>query len=91
MPDALVLTQMYSRLARPRRTSVAKRPEVVRVARIELIMPDLVVHESINLRSASYVQAATRFVDAFGEIEKFFEIEPIYVPDVSEIREVLGG
>lgn len=88
MPDALVLDTnvlpVWRGLDGPLWLSVRKMCEL---AEIDLIIPEIVVHESVNLRSETYAQAATRFVDAFGEIEQFFEIEPIYVPDESEIRE----
>lgn len=53
----------------------------------EMIIPELVVQESVNKRAENYAQVATRFVDAFSELEKFFDIDPIYVPDEAEIRE----
>jgi hypothetical protein len=88
MPDALVLDTnvlpVWRGLDGPLWLSVRKMCEL---AQIDLVIPEVVVYESLNLRSGTYAQAATRFVDAFGEIEKFFDIEPIYVPDESEIRD----
>lgn len=88
MPDALVLDTnvlpIWRGLDGPLWLSVRKLCDL---AEIELIVPEIVVHESVNLRAASYEQAATRFVDAFRDIEKFFDIEPIYVPDQSEVTE----
>jgi hypothetical protein len=88
MPDVLLLDTnvlpLWRGLDGPLWLSIRKLCEL---GDIELMIPEIVVHESLNLRSAKYAQAATNFLDAFGEIEKFFEIQPIYVPDESEIRE----
>lgn len=88
MPDAVVIDTnilpTWRGLDGPVWLSVRKLCEL---ADIELVIPEIVVHESLNLRSVSFGQAATRFVDAFADIEKFLDIEPIYVPDESEIRD----
>lgn len=89
MPDAIVIDTnvlpVWRGLNGPLWLSVRKLCEL---AGIDMIVPELVVYESVNLRSTAYVRAATSFVDTFSEIEKFFDIEPIYVPNEAEIREL---
>src|SRR5438309_4321921 len=86
MPNAVLLDTStlpgWRGLDGPLWLSVRKLSEVASMA---IYIPDLVVHESINLRVEKFTEAATEFVDAYNKIEKFFDIDPIYVPDVSEV------
>ncbi len=52
---------------------------------IKPCIPELVLHESFNLRREAYDEAASRFVSSFNQISRFFDAPPVYVPDVDEI------
>ncbi len=56
-------------------------------ADIEPCIPEIVLHESMNLRREQYLEASTRFLSAFKQISRFFDAQPVYVPDVEEIVE----
>lgn len=53
---------------------------------IELSLPAIVVEESLNLRAEYYGRASTRLIDALAETSRFFDMAPVYLPDVSEVR-----
>jgi PIN domain len=59
--------------------------KVCNAANIDIVLPELIVHESLNLRRDGYRVASANFLESFREIERFFEPESVYVPDVEEI------
>lgn len=52
---------------------------------IRIVLPDLVVAESVNLRRSKYRESAQSFLVAFRTLSKLYEPEPVYVPDEAEI------
>lgn len=52
---------------------------------ITACLPAIVVHECVNIRRNQFAAAAGKFVSAFKGISRYFDAEPVYVPDVDEI------
>lgn len=73
---------MAGDLASPLWLSVLKLCEALG---IEPCVPELVVHESVNLRAEKYQEAASSFSKAAREISRFFDAPGVYVPDTAEI------
>lgn len=92
MPDAVLLDTsalpVWRGLDGPLWLSVRKLCEVSDIA---VYLPELVIHESVNLRIERFAEAAAEFVDAYNRIEKFFDVDPIYVPDVEEVSHTWEG
>lgn len=76
---------VYGGLDGPLWLSVRKLCEV---ANVDVIIPELVVHESANLRRTRYAVASTDFLSKYSEVSKYVELEPVYVPDAEEVSEV---
>jgi hypothetical protein len=55
------------------------------VRSLRMVIPDLVVHESVNLRRERYKEASSRLLEAIRDISRFYDAESIYVPDVDQI------
>lgn len=52
---------------------------------VDIVIPEIVVHESVNLRREQYAQASAKFLESFRAVERFFDAQPVYVPDVDEV------
>lgn len=52
---------------------------------VEIVLPDLVVQESVNLRRKFYLASNATFLGALRDISQYFDAESIYVPDVEEV------
>lgn len=48
-------------------------------------IPEVVLHESINIRSTSYSEAANKLALATKEIDKYYGDLEVYVPDVESV------
>lgn len=52
---------------------------------IVLYIPEIVIHESMNLRRDTYSKNSAEFLSSLREISRFFDAEPIYIPNADEI------
>lgn len=73
---------VYGGLDGPLWLSVRKLAEH---AQVELLMPDLAVRESVNLRRIKYEAASANFLGAYTSLEKYADVQPIYIPAPDEV------
>jgi hypothetical protein len=52
---------------------------------IEIVVPSIVVAETVNLRREGYAEAEGDFLTSLSKISKFYDLQPIYVPSTQEI------
>lgn len=52
---------------------------------IEILVPSIVVRESVNLRRSRYAEVEKEFLKALAKINKFYDLQSVYVPSVEEI------
>lgn len=52
---------------------------------VQVALPEIVVHESVNLRREMYTAASAAFLESYRAVERFFDAQPVYVPDADEI------
>lgn len=52
---------------------------------ISMVLPELVIHESVNLWLERYRVAAANFLESFRAVERFFDADSVYVPDADEV------
>lgn len=87
MPDAVLLDTsalpVWRGLNGPLWLSARKLCEIPGII---VYLPELVVHESVNLRAEHFTSVAAVFIGAYSKVERFFDVDPIYVPDVNEIE-----
>lgn len=72
----------YGGLDGPLWMSIAK---LCRLRSATVYLPELVLHEALNLRRNRAEVAHAKFIAAQSELSKLFPIEPVYVPDVNDI------
>jgi hypothetical protein len=63
-------------------SSIRKLCEAVGVA---MLISDIVLQESLNLRRDNYQSASAGFLKYFREVERFFSPQPLYLPSADEI------
>jgi len=54
---------------------------------IQACLPNIVVHESVNLRRDAYDEASSAFLRAFKRLSRIYEAPPVYIPDPNEVSE----
>lgn len=61
--------------------------KVCAAAGLDLVIPEIVIHESVNLRRERFEPAAADYLKSYRAVAKFFASEPVYVPSADEICE----
>jgi hypothetical protein len=55
------------------------------VVNISPSLPEIVVHESVNMRREQYAADRTKYLAAFKRMSRFFELAPAYIPGIEQI------
>lgn len=88
MADAVLFDTNVLPVSRNLRTPLWQTiRKLCQAAGVRVVLPEIVVAESANLRRARLSPATDAFVKSMRGLAKLVELEPVYVPDVDSICE----